>query len=125
MKKNTLSILLILFITSSCYKNQKNCSHFKTGTFQFNFEINGQKKTSLFERTSTTEIDYFEGKTDTSSIRWINDCEYILEKRHPKNMREEKAIHVKILSTTEKTYTFEFSNVGNSQKQKGTITKIN
>ena len=29
------------------------------------------------------EIDYFQGKVDTSSVRWINDCEYIVKKRNP------------------------------------------
>ena len=71
------------------------------------------------------EIDTFEGKVDSSSVRWINDCEFVLEKINPKNMAEKQAIHMKILSTTENSYTFEFSKLGDTQKQKGTVTKIN
>jgi hypothetical protein len=37
-------------------------------------------------------------------------------------MAEEKAIGMKILSTSGNTYTFEFGMVGNDQKQKRTVT---
>jgi hypothetical protein len=40
-------------------------------------------------------------------------------------MAEKKAISMRILSTKGKTYTFEFSFVGESKKQIGTVTKIN
>ena len=40
-------------------------------------------------------------------------------------MQEQKAVHMKILTTKDDTYTFEFSIVGDSNKQKGTVTKIN
>ncbi|MGM0392634.1 MAG: DNA topoisomerase IV, partial [Bacteroidota bacterium] len=66
----------------------------------------------------------FEGKTDTSSVRWINDCEYIVKNLNPKNMAEEKALHIKILTTDKNTYTFEYGLVGGTQKQKGSVTKI-
>ncbi len=39
-------------------------------------------------------------------------------------MAEEKAIGMKILSTSGNTYTFEFGMVGNDQKQKGVVTKL-
>ena len=71
------------------------------------------------------EIETFEGKTDTASVRWINDCEYILQKINPKSMQESKAVHMKILTTKADSYTFEFSIVGDTNKQKGTVTKIN
>jgi hypothetical protein len=44
---------------------------------------------------------------------------------HPKNMQEKKAVSMKILSTKDNSYTFEFSLVGEPEKQKGTVTKIN
>lgn len=124
--KNKITILLfgVLFL-SSCYNQERNCTNFKTGKFKFEHEINGEKKFTYFERNEEIEIETFEGKTDTASIRWINDCEYILEKIHPKNMQEQKAVHMKILTTKDDSYTFEFSIVGDSNKQKGTVTKIN
>lgn len=124
MKKILPLALLTVGLLTSCYNVERNCKDFKTGEFQFEYEVNGVKKTSHFVRNDTLEIDTFEGKTDTSKVRWINDCEYILEKMNPKNMAEKQAIHMKILSTTENSYTFEFSKLGNTNKQKGTVTKI-
>lgn len=117
--------LVILLTLASCYNVERDCKDFKTGKFRFEYEIDGKKKTTVFERTGNIEIETFEGKTDTASIRWINDCEYILEKIHPKNMQEQKAVHMKILSTSGNSYTFEYSFVGDANKQKGTVTKLN
>ena len=113
-----------LLMLTSCYEVARNCKDFKTGKFQFDYEINGVKKTATFERTESIQIETYEGKTDTATIRWVNDCEYILQKKHPKNRAEEKAIVMKILTTSENSYTFEFGMVGVSAKQKGIITKI-
>jgi hypothetical protein len=33
-------------------------------------EVDGVKKTTLFVRNDSIEIETFEGKTDTASIRW-------------------------------------------------------
>lgn len=115
-----LSLLLI-----SCYQQERNCTDFKTGKFQFEQEIDGKKEISVFERNDTLQIETFRGKTDSSSVRWLNDCEFVLQKLHPKGMKEKKAIHMKILTTTEKNYTFEYSFVGEAAKQKGIVTKVN
>ena len=122
MKK--ILLLLPLISLLSCYDAERNCKDFKTGKFKFEYEVEGVKKTTVFERNDSIEIETFEGKTDTASIRWVNDCEYVLLKLHPKNMAEEKAIGMKILTTTKNSYTFEFGMVGSDTKQRGTVTKI-
>lgn len=116
--------LIPLLLLLSCYNTERNCKDFKTGKFKFEYEVDGVKKTTIFERKDGIEIETFEGKTDTSSIRWVSDCEYILQKIHPKNMAEEKAITMKILTTTKNSYIFEFGIVGSDQKQRGTVLKI-
>ena len=121
--KKYLPFLSLLFI--SCYQQERNCTNFKTGKFQFETEIEGKKENSIFERNDTLQIETFRGKTDSSSVRWLNDCEFVLQKLHPKGMKDKKAIHMKILTTTEKNYTFEYSFVGESVKQKGVVTKVN
>ncbi|MGL2986325.1 DNA topoisomerase IV [Flavobacterium sp. RSSA_27] len=121
--KKIISVLAILSMIS-CYNVERKCSDFKTGKFKFEYEVNGVKKTTVFERKDSIEIETFEGKTDTATIRWVNDCEYILQKKHPKNMAEEKAIQMKILTTTANSYTFEFGMVGSDAKQTGTVTKL-
>jgi hypothetical protein len=123
--KKLLLILPVLLLMASCFEQERNCTDFKTGKFRFEHEIDGKKKVTLFERTERLEIETFEEKTDTSTVRWLNDCEYVLQKVHAKSAAEKKAVHMKILTTKGNSYTFEFSLVGDTQKQKGTVTKIN
>jgi hypothetical protein len=104
-----LSIFILFILLTSCYEKERNCADFKTGTFEFNYIIDGEEKTGRFVRTDSLNIDYFENKVDTASIRWINDCEFVMKKLHPKNRSEEKAIHMKILTTDKDFYTFEYS----------------
>jgi hypothetical protein len=121
MKKTTLLLLALFFI--SCSNKERKCQDFKTGTFEFTQEIHGKKQTSIFIRTENLQIETFNGKTDTASVRWVNDCEFILQKLHPKTMNERKAISMTILTTDENSYTFEFSFVGDAKKQRGVVTK--
>jgi hypothetical protein len=116
----TLPLLLLLV---SCYNQERNCKDFRTGKFTFTQKIDSIEKTSTFERTENIQIETFEGKTDTATVRWVNDCECVLQKLHPKNMQEKKSISMKILTTNKKNYTFEYSYVGEAKKQKGTVTK--
>jgi len=122
MKK--ISFLAIVLALSSCYNQERNCKEYKTGKFEFVQEINGKETRSVFERKDDIQIETFNGKTDTASVRWINDCEFVLQKLHPKNMQEKKSIGMKILSTNDKGYTFEYGFVGDAKKQRGTVTKI-
>ena len=119
----TYNLLLLSLI--SCYKQERNCEKFKVGTFEFQTFLNGELATTTFVRNDSIEIDFFQKKSDTSSIRWINKCECILKNMNPKNRSEEKPLHMKILTTDNNNYTFEYGLVGSSKKEKGTATKIN
>ena len=123
------SIVIIFFLLTGCYEQARDCTDYKTGTFSFDYIIDGQEKTGKFVRTTDYNIDYYENKIDSASIRWINDCEFIQTKINPKSKAEEKAIHMKILSTGKDSYTFEYSlavNPSNKKKrvEKGTAKKI-
>lgn len=124
IKKTTLGLLIPLLTASACYEPERNCADFKNGKFSFTAEIDGEDHTTIFERNDAIEIDHFENKADTSSVRWINDCEYIVKKLHPRNMAEEKSIHMKILSTTKNSYTFEYRVVGSANRSIGTAIKV-
>ena len=126
MKKHLYSTLIgFLIICFGCDAPQRDCKKFKNGTFTFESLIDGELHTSTFTRNDTLEIDYFQNKIDSSSIRWINDCEFIVKKIHPKNRAEKKSIHMKIRSTDGDFYTFEYSIVGQKIKQIGTAKKMN
>ncbi len=120
MIKRILICCLLLVLLVSCYQPQRDCKTFKNGNFTFTTTIGDEEKTTTFVRNDSIEIDYFEGKVDTSAVRWINDCEYIVKKINPKNKAEEKSVHMKILSTTEDSYTFEYGIVGENSKSRGT-----
>ncbi|TVZ28510.1 hypothetical protein JM83_3641 [Gillisia sp. Hel_I_86] len=122
--KKIYSCLCFVFLLSSCYSPEKNCKQFHTGTFEFESYLNGELVTSTFTRNDTLEIDTFQGSVDTSSVRWINDCEYIIKNLHPKNIAEKKPLHIKILTTKDDSYTFEYGLVGDAKKNKGTVIKI-
>jgi len=101
-------LILVLLLLSSCYEFERECPRFRTGTFEFKYNVDGVEKTGKFTRTDSLNIDYYEGKVDSSSVRWINDCEFILKKINPTSNAEKEAIHMKILSTTSNSYTFEY-----------------
>jgi hypothetical protein len=116
--------LFILFLFTGCYNVERNCADFKTGTFEFEAVSGTEVFTTRIIRNDSIEIEYFKESVDTASIRWINDCEYILKKLKPKNRAEQKAIHIKILTTTKNQYTFEFNEVGKSAKSKATARRL-
>ncbi len=118
-----LLMLTVLFLTS-CQEFSRDCADFKTGTFEFEALVGTEVQKTVFVRSDSIEIDYYQGKADTASIRWINDCEYIVKKLNPRNRREEKAIHIKILTTDGREYTFEYSEVGKSRKERGVARKV-
>ena len=116
--------LLLLTLLTSCYNQERNCTDFKTGKFTSETEIEGKKYTSTFERNDSIQIESYEGKIDTFKVRWTNDCEYIIQNTNPKNREEKKPVQMKILTTNADSYTFEYSFVGDSKKQRGTVTKL-
>lgn len=116
---------LLFLLLTSCYQQERNCTDFKTGKFTSETEIEGKKYTSTFERNDSIQIETYEGKIDTFKVRWTNDCEYVIQNIHPKNRAEKKPVQMKILTTNSKSYTFEYSFVGDAKKQRGTATKLN
>ena len=116
---------MLSFSLTSCFQNNRNCSDFKTGSFSSEVTINDKVYSSNFIRTEKLQIETYNGKIDSSEVRWINDCEVIFKTIHPKNRIEKKDIHLKILTTTDSSYTYEYSYVGETKKQKGIAIKTN
>ena len=124
MKKIIFTICAALLLTS-CYDAESNCQDFKTGTFEFTYEINGETKTGKSVRTDTLSIDYYENKIDTFTVRWVTDCEFIGRKLHPVDYSDSKPIQMKILTTTEDSYLLEYNLLEDpSTKKRGTVKKL-
>ncbi|WP_282135844.1 DNA topoisomerase IV [Seonamhaeicola maritimus] len=116
--------LLLFVLLFNCYNTERNCTDFKTGKFYSEVTINGEIFRSEFIRTENLQIETYNKQIDSSKLRWINDCEVIFKTINPKNMAEQKDIHLKILTTTNNSYTFEYSYVGETKKQKGIAYKV-
>lgn len=124
--KQIFTLLLCAAISTSCFKRQeKNCTDFKTGKFKVEFDVKGQIHTTMLERNDSIQMETYQGKTDTASVRWVSDCEYVVKNLNPKTMAEQKAYAIRILSTSKNSYTFEFGEVDSDAKQIGTVTKLN
>ena len=123
--KQVLVFTFFLLLCSSCITPvERNCNHFKNGNFKSEVIINGETFKSSFIRTEALQIETYNGKVDSSEVRWINDCEVIFKTINPKSMAERKDIHLKILTTTDSSYVFEYSYVGETKKQKGKAFKF-
>lgn len=122
--KQVFFFAIVCILCVSCESPDRKCIDFKNGTFQFDTLLEGKLVTTQFSRNDTLEIALINNKPDSSNVRWINDCEYIVTKRNPKNRSEQQAVHMKILYTDKNTYTFEYSLVGKPRKEQGLVTKI-
>ena len=126
-----LKILAVfIFLTLlSCNSTERDCASFKIGTFEFETLVGTEVKKTKFIRNDSLEIDYFDNKIDTFSVRWVNDCEYVMKKFRPKNQAEKEPVLFKILSTEGANYTFEYSMLIKKKNKKrivkqGTAIKI-
>ena len=116
---------ILPLILVSCYNVERDCNDFRTGSFEFTTSINDSIVKSTFIRTDKYEIEQFNGIKDSSTIRWVNECEFILTKIKPKTNQEKRPIRIKILRTYGNSYDFEYSQVSNPQKvNRGTINKV-
>lgn len=122
-------VLLSFLILFSCYETTRNCNDFKTGTFRFDYIVDGVSKSATFKRTEQFSINFYGKKIDSSEVKWINSCEFVLYKINPKSISEKDPIHMKILTTTDSSYTFEYSKASfnegeNKRKKKGIALKL-
>ncbi len=116
---------LFLFTFFSCYKIEKNCNDFKTGTFEFSSIVNGEIKKSRFIRSEALEIELYNNKIDSATVKWVNNCEFILTKINPTSNQDKRPVKIEILSTSAKEYFFEYSLVSNPGKRfRGRATKV-
>ena len=122
-KKINPLLLLILFV--SCDTPDRDCKYYHIGNFYTETTVNGTTYKSIFSRNyNGIQIEEFEGKVDSSNVRWVNDCEMILSPINPKSLNEKKNILIKILKTTDSSYTYEYSYLGNSKKLKAEAIRI-
>ena len=106
MKK--LAAILVLALTTSCSAQEKKCSDFKIGSFIYSDPLYANLKVIRTDSTQI-EIDVKSGFEMQSSIKWIDDCNYLLTTTKVLNADLEKAlgktIEVEIVETKFDSYT--------------------
>ena len=124
-KTNPLLHIIVFIIFTNCETIERNCNDFNSGDFYTETSVNGITYKSTFSRDgSNIQIEEFEGKIDSSYVRWVNDCEMILSPINPKKMSDKKNIFIKILTTNDSSYTYEYSYLGQSNKLKAKAIRI-
>tara|TARA_R110000744_G_scaffold60864_3_gene125997 strand:+ start:664 stop:1041 length:378 start_codon:yes stop_codon:yes gene_type:complete len=124
MVKKIFTLIITCLLFSSCYQPERDCKNYKTGSFKFTYELGEIVKEGEFTRDEKYSVDYYENKIDSATVRWFNDCEFVLQ-----DLNSKTAIHYKIISTTDSSYTFQYkSAVKNPNKElivkTGTAFKI-
>ena len=125
MIKNILYTAFLSLFISSWYQPEHDCEKYKTGTFKFTYEVGDTIKEGKFIRTDDYSVDYYENKVDSATVRWFNDCEFVLQ-----DINSKTAIHYKIISTTDSSYTFQYNSAVKDPNKKlvvktGTAIKTN
>ncbi len=113
-------LLILMVLVFSCYHPERVCKDYKVGEFNFNYMLNGEEKKGRFTRDSLYSVEYYDNKIDSATVKWVNDCEFVLQ-----DIKTKTSVHMKILSTTDNSYTFEYGLVGDPKKAKGTAIRTN
>ena len=114
-------LIILLFV--SCNEAPKTAPNsFKTGKYKTVLE--DSKITSTAVRNDTIQIETYNNKKDTFSIRWINNFEYVLLKKNPKSKLDSTPFHVKITAVRKNSYNFNAYFKGSNFKQKGKAIKL-
>ena len=125
MIKKVFPVIFLCLILCSCYQPERDCEKYRTGTFKFSYEVGGTIKQGKFTRGENYSIDYYENKIDSATVRWFNHCEFVLQ-----DINSKTAIHYKIISTTDSSYTFQYKSAVKDPNKKlivktGTAVKTN
>jgi hypothetical protein len=125
MVKKISALIITCLLFGSCYQPERDCQKYKTGSFKFTYELGEIVKEGKFTRDEKYSIDYYENKIDSATVRWFNDCEFVLQ-----DINSKTAIHYKIISTTDSSYTFQYKSAVKDPNKElivktGTAFKIN
>ena len=96
-------ILLCSFVIFSCSTKPKDCSSFKTGTFEYS---NSDYAGWVVVRNDSIQIESNKKENIKliGSIKWSSDCQYIITYKEAVNFSEENIIGRKIIVNISKTF---------------------
>ncbi len=116
-----LFLILILFIFS-CNTKRINILELREGTFETTLPDKNVK--SIAFRDKNIQIETYNNKKDTFTIKWLNNFEYELLKINPKSSLDSVPFIVKITKLSHNGYSFKAHYKGNKYIQKGEAVKL-
>ena len=117
-----LALLLFGLLISCQQKAQTNVNSFKNGKFKTVLE--DSETVSYAVRNDSLQIETTNKKIDTFKIKWINNFEYVLVKKNPKDLLDSLPFHVKITSVNKDGYDFIAHYKRSNFKQKGKAIQL-
>ncbi len=115
-------IVLFFFFIYSCNNNRINILELREGTFETTLASKDVKSIAI--RTKSIQIETYNNKKDTFTIKWLNNFEYELLKIHPKSSLDSVPFIVKITKLSHNGYSFKAHYKGNKYIQKGNAIKL-
>lgn len=122
--KKKIVFILIPLVLFSCNKST-NLTPQQLRNGKFKTTLNNGEYESYAYRNDSIQIETYNNKKDTFYIKWINNFEYHLIKKHPKNNLDNKPFIVKITGLKRGSYSFTAHFKGSNYKQKGIAFKAN
>ncbi len=116
-----LSLLLMLFIFS-CDTERINILELREGTFETTLPDKNVK--SIAFRDKNIQIETYNNKKDTFTIKWLSNFEYELLKINPKSSLDSVPFIVKITKLSHNGYSFKAHYKGSKYIQKGEAIKL-
>lgn len=126
--KQFLLLALIISATLSCAAQQPACKAFHTGTFQMT-SPNGV--TTRITRSDSRQTELMSNSTHPTdyTIKWLNDCTYVLIPeasffaKYPQAPRNGR-LTVHITSTTSKGYSIEATFNFSDEVMRSTVVRV-
>ncbi|AOW20001.1 hypothetical protein [Urechidicola croceus] len=121
--KNIIILVIGVALLVSCKRDSKvNIENFRTGKFEIPAGDKFEK--TIFTRNDSLQIEIYEDRIDSLSIKWKNNFNYTLRMLNPITELDKEPINVKITGITSTSYDFEAIIGHSNYKQEGTVYKI-
>ena len=95
---------------------------FRTGKYKT--VLDDDETVSIAMRNDSIQVETYQGKKDTFLIRWVDNFEYVLVKKNPRNRLDSTDFHVKITGIGKDSYEFKAYYKSSNFEQKGIAFKL-
>jgi hypothetical protein len=103
----------VLFIAISSLSNNQNCQLLPNGTYRIKYTFNPAQPSSIIKIVDDTYYEYLEnGDSARGKIKWIYDCNFMLNCDSPINREEPDTSYVGKILRSQGQPCFKLQNMG-------------